>query len=207
VEGKVLVGSLKESATVLWQTKEEGEMLEDTQGLFHSFEGQSSSEFGDLFLPALAPVLKMLIRELWVTNSFPRFLIGLPLTAVPEEALHYVQRLRNTLAEKRGQEGKGLGAGFAEIAFYPNYPLPTPSAIKTMPNDLIFISSLALWTDLFSGKVVIFSSLSIILDRDSKIVYDHSCWMEPLKAFLIGLSDYNPEPSSRAFLLIRDLSY
>jgi hypothetical protein len=119
VEGKVLVGSFKESATTLGQAKEEGEMLEDIQGLFHPFEGQSPSDLGNPFLPAFRPILSPLIRELRATDSFPRFFIGLALAAVPEKSLYYFQGLRNTRAEKRRQEGKSTRAGFAEIAFYP----------------------------------------------------------------------------------------
>ncbi len=200
VGGKVLVGSLKESATVLRQTKEAAEMLEDIQGLFHPFENQSPSELGDLFLPALTPVLSSLIRELGTANSFTTLFISLPLAALPEEALYYLQRLRNTLAEKRGQESKRTAAGFAEIAFYPNYPLQTPSAIKTMTNDLVL--SPALRAELFSGKVIIFSSLCIILDRDAKIVYDHPCLYGALGGILCRIGASNPDHPSRAFLFI-----
>lgn len=199
-----MVGNLKESATVLGQVKEEGEMLKDIEGLFHPFEGQSRSDPGDLSLPTLAPVLKMLIRELWATNSFPRLFIGLSLAAVPEDALHYLQRFRNTLTEKRRQEGKGMGTGFAEIAFYPNYPLPTPAAIKTMSNNLIV--STALRAGFFVGKMVIFSPLGIILDRDAKIVYDHDHLSGALEGILLRISAPNPEHPSRAFLFIEDLS-
>jgi len=144
VEGEVLVSSLKESATILRQIKEEGEMLEDIKGLFHPFEGQSPSELRDLSLPALAPILRPLVRDIWAANALPRLFIGLTLAAVPQEALYYLQGLRNTLTEKRRQERKGLGAGFAQIAFYPDYPLPAPAAIKTMPHNLI--GSAALWS-------------------------------------------------------------
>jgi hypothetical protein len=131
VEGKVLVASFKESATVLRQTKEEGEIVEDIKGLFHPLEDQCPSDPGGLFLPTFPPVLKMLIREPWATGRLPRLFIALPLAAVPEESLHHFQGLTNTLAEKRGQEGKGMGTSFAKIALYPDYPLPTPAAIKT----------------------------------------------------------------------------
>jgi hypothetical protein len=204
MEGEVLVGSLKELATVLGQPKKEAEMLEDIQGLFHPFEGQCSFNLRGLFLPALTPVLGSLMRELRAAYVFTTFLIGFPLSAVPEEAFYYLQRLRNTLAEKRRQEGKGTRAGFAEIAFYPNYQLPTPSAIKAMPNDLI--GSAALRAKLFVGEMVIFSHLSIILDRDTKIVYDHPCLEEALEGILCRISAYNPEHPSRAFLLIRNVS-
>jgi len=44
-----------------------------------------------------------------------------------------------------------------------------------MPNDLALSS--AVRAELYPGKVVIFSPLSIILDRDTKNVYDHS-WVD-----------------------------
>lgn len=204
VEGKVLVGSLKESATVLWQAEEEGEMLEDIQGLFHPFECQSPSYPRYLFLPPLTPILSPLIRKLRLADGFTTLFIGLPLTAVPEEALHHFQRLSNTLAEKSGQDSKGTRASFAERAFYQNYHWPTPAAVKTMSNNLI--SSAAVRTELYPGKVVIFSLFSIILDRDTEIVYDHACVEGALEGILYRISAFNPEYPSRAFLLIGDLS-
>lgn len=204
VEGKVLVGSLKESATVLWQAEEEGEMLEDIQGLFHPFECQSPSYPRYLFLPPLTPILSPLIRKLRLADGFTTLFIGLPLTAVPEEALHHLQRLRNTLAEKSGQDSKGTRASFAERAFYQNYHWPTPAAIKAMPNYLI--SSVAVRTELYPGKVIIFSLFSIILDRDAKIVYDHPCLDRALEGILWRISASNPDHPSRAFLFIADLS-
>ena len=195
-----MVGSLKESATVLGQAKEEGEILEDIEGLFHAFKRQSPSDLGDLFLPALTPVLKTLIRELGTADSLTTLFIGLPLTSVPEETFYYLQRLRDTLGEKRGQDSKGLGAGFAERTFYPNYYWPTPAAIKAMPNNLI--SSTAVRAELYPGKVVIFSLRRIILDRDAKIVYDHACVDGALEGILCGISGPNPEHPSRAFLFI-----
>lgn len=195
-----MVGSLKESATILRQTKEEGEMLEDTQGLFHPFECQSPSYPGDLFLPPLTPVLKTLIRELWATDSFPRFLIGLPLTSVPEEALYYFQRLSNTLTEKSGQDSKGTRASFAEITLYPNYYWPTPSPIKAVPNNLIPFTTVG--TKLYAGKIIIFPLFSIILDRDAKIVYDHPWFDVALEGILWRISASNPDHPSRAFLFI-----
>ncbi|OGW17215.1 MAG: hypothetical protein A3G93_04575 [Nitrospinae bacterium RIFCSPLOWO2_12_FULL_45_22] len=56
-----------------------------------------------------------------------------------------------------------------------NYHWPPPSAIKAMPNDLT--PSSAVRAEFYPGKVVIFSPLSIILDRDTKNVYDHS-WVD-----------------------------
>ena len=199
-----MVGSLKESATVLWQAEEEGEMLEDIKGLFHPFECQSPSYPRYLFLPPLTPVLKPLIRELWAADGLTTLFIVLPLTSVPEEAFYYFQRLRNTLTEKRGQEAEALGAGFAEVTFYRNYNLPTPSPIKAVPRNLIY--SPAVRAELFLGKVVIFSPLSIILDRDTEIVYDHFCVEGALEGILYRISASNPEYPLRAFLFIADLS-
>lgn len=198
-----MVSSLKELATVLGQAKKEGEMREDIQGLFHPFEGQSRSDLRDLFLPALTPVLKTLIRDFRATDDLTTRFIGFPLTAVPEEAFYYLQRLRNTLAEKRRQEGKSTGAGFAERTFYPNYHWATPSAIKAMPNDLI--PSSAVRAELYLRKVVIFSPLSVILDRDTKIVYDHPWLQGALEGILSRINASNPDNPSRAFLLIEDL--
>jgi hypothetical protein len=204
VKGEVLVGSFKESTTILRQAKKEGEMLENSQGPFHPFEHQSPSYPRYLFLPPLTPVLKTLIRDLWASDSFAAFLIGLPLASVPEEAFHYFQRLRDSLAEKRRQESKGSGAGFAQIAFYPNCHLPTPSFIKAMASN--FVSSSAIRTALYYGEVVIFSPFSIILDRDAKIVYDHPCMEEALEGILSRINITNPDYPSGAFLFIRDLS-
>ena len=73
-----------------------------------------------------------------------------------------------------------------------------------MPNDLALSS--AVRAELYPGKVVIFSPLSIILDRDTKNVYDHS-WVDgALEDILYRISPSNPEQSSRAFLLIRERS-
>jgi hypothetical protein len=153
---------------------------------------------------ALRPVLKPLIRDLWATDDLTTRFIGFPLSAVPEEAFYYLQRLRNTLAEKRRQEGKSTGAGFAEIAFYPYHPSPAPAAIKTMPNN--FIAFAAVRTELYAGKVVIFSPLRIILDRGAKIVYDHPCLEEALEGILGRINANNPDNPSRAFLLMGVLS-
>jgi hypothetical protein len=179
-------------------------MLEDIQGLFHPFEGQSPPDLGDLFLPALAPILSPLIRDIWAANGFITPFIGFPLATVPEEALHHLHRFTNTLAEKRRQKGKSTRAGFAEIAFYPNCHFPTPSFIKAMASN--FISSSAVRTALYYGEVVTFSPFSIILDRDAKIVYDHPCMEEALEGILSRINITNPDNPSRAFLLIGDLS-
>ena len=208
MEGKILVSSRKELATILGQTKEEGEMLEYVQSLFHPFEGQSPSDPGDLFLPAFTPILSPLIRDIWAANGFITPFIGFPLATVPEKALHHLHRFTNTLAEKSGQESKGTGThgvpGFAKRTFYPNYQLPTPSAIKAMPNDLI--PSSAVRAEIYLGKVVIFSLRRIILDRDTKIVYDHPWLQGALEDILCRISTSNPEQSSRALLFIGDLS-
>lgn len=199
-----MVSSRKELATVLGQAKEEGEMLENIQGLFHPFEGQSRSDLRDLFLPALTPVLKTLIRDFRATDDLTTRFIGFPLIAAPEEAFYYLQRLRNTLAEKRRQEGKSTGAGFAERTFYPNYHWATPSAIKAMPNDLI--PSSAVRAEFYLRKAVIFSPLSVILDRDIKIVYHHPWFDGALEGIPGRLIAPNPEQSSRAFLFRGDFS-
>lgn len=204
MEGEVLVGSLKESATVLRQTKEAGQMREDIEGVFHSFEDQNPSELGDLSLPAFTPILKTLIRELWALDSFTTFFIGLPLAAVPEECFHHFQGLTDTLAEERRQESEGTIADLAEIAFYPNYPLGAPSAIKAMTNNLTPFA--AVRTELYLRKMVIFSPLSIILDREAETVYDHPCLDRALEGIFCGISAYNPECFSRAFLFRGDVS-
>lgn len=171
VTGEVLVNRLKELATILGQAKEEGQMLEYRQGLFKLLHNQSPSDPSYLFLPTLRPVLRSLVRNIRTIQGFPTGSIALPLAAVKEKTLYHFQRLRNPLAEKRRQQSKRTGAGFAHIAFDPNHPLPTPALIKAVSNHLI--PSVAVWTKLYFGKGVIFSLLCIILDRNSKVVYKY----------------------------------
>lgn len=88
---------------------------------------------------------------------------------MPENLLDYLQSLANTQAEERRQEPKSLVTAFTKISFDQNFYLLTPPAIEPVPNNLI--CPLAMGTFFFLGKLIIFPSLSITLDRNLKVKY------------------------------------
>ena len=175
-------------------------MLEYIQSLFHLFERQSPSQLRDLLLPALAPVLSALIGQPWTVDSFAAFFIALALTAAPEELLHHLQRLADTMAKKGGQQRKTTRTGFAKIPLYPNFQMPTPSVVKSVFDDLP--GFLTVWAKIYRGEIIRFSPFRIILDRDTEFVYDHSRFEGALEGILCGISATIPSILQGLFCLV-----
>ena len=191
-----MINSLKKFPAILRPMEKNGQMLKYSQGLLHLFERQTSSQGGNFSLPAFTPILKTLIREIWTAYSFFRFSIAFALAAMPENTFCCFQRLSNSHTEKRRQQTEGLEAILTKITFYPNRPLTTPSAIKSIPNNLA--SFMAFRAPLYLRKVVTFSLISIILDRKAEVIYHITCCEEALENTLLRISLSNLKCFSRA---------